>query len=297
MSDELLEPRRCFWGLLTITRLAAVIAIVTVAGLVVSCEAFLWSAFPDNAAVTPMPTYTVTYNANGATGGTVPVDSTNYNQGQTVTVLGNTGNLILSGYRYNGWNTQATGSGTTYTQGATFTINANVTLYAMWTNQPTYTVTYTGNGNTGGSVPVDTTNYTQGQTVTVSGNTGNLILSGYSYNGWNTQATGSGTTYTQSATFTVGNANVTLYAMWTNKPTYTVTYDGNHNTGGSVPVDTTNYTQGQTVIVLGNTGNLFRNGHTYNGWNTQANGNGTTYAQDQTFSMGSANVILYANWR
>ncbi len=86
---------------------------------------------------TPTPTYTATYNGNGNTGGNVPVDSTNYTQGQTITVLGNTGSLVNTGYSFAGWNTQANGSGTTYTQGQTFTmLAANVTLYAKWTVTP-----------------------------------------------------------------------------------------------------------------------------------------------------------------
>ncbi len=163
---------------------------------------------------------------------------------------------------------------------------------------PTYTVTYNGNGNTGGTVPVDSTNYEQGQIVTVLGNTGNLVKSGYIFSGWNTQADGNGTTYAQAQTFAMGSANVTLYAKWTANPTYTVTYDGNGNTGGSVPVDSTNYEQGQTVTVLGNTGNLVKSGYTFSGWNTAANGSGTNYAASgaATFTMGSANVTLYAKW-
>jgi len=49
------------------------------------------------------PTYTVSYNANGSTGGNVPVDSNNYLQGATVTVLGNTGSLAQTGYTFNGF--------------------------------------------------------------------------------------------------------------------------------------------------------------------------------------------------
>ena len=41
-------------------------------------------------------TFTVTYDGNGATGGSVPVDATAYNSGDQVTVLGNTGNLSLT---------------------------------------------------------------------------------------------------------------------------------------------------------------------------------------------------------
>jgi len=78
----------------------------------------------------------------------------------------------------------------------------------------TYTVTYHGNGSTGGSVPSDTTNYTDGQTVTVAGNTGSLVKTGFTFSGWNTKADGSGTPYTQGQTFTMGSASITLYAVW-----------------------------------------------------------------------------------
>ena len=78
--------------------------------------------------------------------------------------------------------------------------------------------------------------------------------------------------------------------------TSTITYDGNGNTGGSVPVDSTNYSSGQTVTVLGNTGTLAKTGYLFTGWNTQSNGSGTTYTQGQTFAMGSSNVTLYAMW-
>ena len=78
--------------------------------------------------------------------------------------------------------------------------------------------------------------------------------------------------------------------------TYTVTYDGNNSTGGAAPVDSKSYKQGQTVTVLGNTGNLVRADYTFSGWNTKANGSGTGYSAGATFTMGSANLTLYAQW-
>ncbi|MCU7853411.1 MAG: InlB B-repeat-containing protein [Candidatus Thiodiazotropha sp. (ex Monitilora ramsayi)] len=245
----------------------------------------------------PNPTYSVTYTGNGSTGGSAPVDSNSYEQSQVVTVLGNTGNFSRTGYSFAGWNTQADGSGTNYTQSQTFAMGtADVTLYAAWTLNPTYSVTYNGNSNTGGSVPIDSTNYEQGQSVTVLGNSAVLVRTGYSFAGWNTQTDGSGTGYTQSQIFSMGTTDVTLFAQWTLNPTYSVTYNGNGSTGGSAPVDSNNYEQGQTVTVLGNTGNFSNVGYTFAGWNTQSNGSGTGYTQSQTFSMGIADVILYAQW-
>jgi uncharacterized repeat protein (TIGR02543 family)/uncharacterized repeat protein (TIGR01451 family) len=80
--------------------------------------------------------YTVTYNANGATGGTTPVDPNEYINGDTVTVLGNTGNLIRSGYTFNGWATTPTGAAV-YNQDQTFTIENDTLLYAAWKRDST----------------------------------------------------------------------------------------------------------------------------------------------------------------
>ena len=90
-------------------------------------------------------TYTVTYNANGATSGTVPSDNTQYANGAQVTVLGNTGNLAKDHYTFGGWNTAADGGGTAYTAGQTFNITANTTLYAQWiADTYGYTLNITG---------------------------------------------------------------------------------------------------------------------------------------------------------
>ncbi|MFD2408997.1 InlB B-repeat-containing protein [Paenibacillus rhizoplanae] len=246
---------------------------------------------------TANPTYTVTYNGNGSTGGTVPTDSNSYAQNAAVTVIGNTGSLVKTGSTFAGWNTAANGSGTSYAADATFSMGAaNVTLYAQWTADPAYTVTYSGNGSTGGTVPTDSHSYAQNTTVNVLGNTGSLVKTGSTFTGWNTAANGSGTSYAANATFSMGAANVTLYAQWTADPAYTVTYSGNGSTGGTVPTDSHSYAQNAAVTVVGNTGSLVKTGNTFTGWNTAADGTGAPYAANATFDMGAANVTLYAQW-
>ncbi|MFK5710219.1 InlB B-repeat-containing protein [Lysinibacillus boronitolerans] len=79
--------------------------------------------------------------------------------------------------------------------------------------------------------------------------------------------------------------------------TFTITYNGNTNTGGTVPTDSETYEQGETVTVLGNTGNLVKVGYIFEGWNTQADGRGIDYAPASTFLMGSGSIILYAKWK
>lgn len=190
-------------------------------------------------------TFTVTYDGNGKTSGSVPTDATKYNSGATVTVKGNTGSLAKTGYTFGGWNTKADGSGTNYTAGSgKFTITADTTLYAKW--NPTYTVTYNGNGNTGGSVPTDATAYNSGATVTVKDNTGSLVKSGWTFAGWNTNATGTGTNRAAGSTFSI-SANTILYAKWTCTvtwsvngatnvyPAQTITYNSSGSKVSSVP--------------------------------------------------------------
>ena len=161
----------------------------------------------------------------------------------------------------------------------------------------TYNVTYNGNGNTGGAAPTDVHSpYSPGVTVTVLGNTGGLSKAGYTFAGWNTAPGGGGTSYSPGSTFAIA-ANTILYAQWTpSGVTYTVTYSGNGSTGGTPPTDPNSpYATGATVTVLDNTGSLTNSGYAFAGWNTAANGSGTSYSPGNTFLI-AANTTLFAQW-
>jgi hypothetical protein len=82
--------------------------------------------------VAPAASYTVGYDANGATSGTAPAAQTK-TQDVTLILAMNSGGLARTGYTFAGWNTLANGSGTGYAAGGGYTANAAVTLYATWT--------------------------------------------------------------------------------------------------------------------------------------------------------------------
>ena len=121
-----------------------------------------------------------------------------------------------------------------------------------------------------------------------------------------------GTDATFSLTFTAGSDNVRLdnievkvktagssgTTTWTSSPacegTATVTYD-NGATSGTAPTDGNSYSLGASVTVLGNTGNLTKTDLNFGGWNTAADGSGTTYQPGATFTIKS-NTTLYAKW-
>lgn len=78
--------------------------------------------------------------------------------------------------------------------------------------------------------------------------------------------------------------------------TFTLTYDGNKHDAGTTPSAST-HTVGTTVTVAANSGTLRRSAYIFAGWNTAADGSGTTYAAGTgTFSMGASNMTLYAKW-
>ena len=96
--------------------------------------------------------FTVNYNANGSTGGTTPSDAV-INAFTTTSLATNSGTLARTDYTFSGWNTRADGAGTNYAVGQTnYFPTGDVTLYAQWNS----TITYSGNGNTSGSVPAAT---------------------------------------------------------------------------------------------------------------------------------------------
>ena len=150
---------------------------------------------------TDLDVYIIEYDANGGSG---TMDPSTKIYGVAITLRTNT--FTRTGYTFQGWATSANGD-VAYSNGATYTANANVTLYAVW-KAITYTITYNGNGATGGSMASSTKTY--GVALTLRTNT--YTRTGFYFAGWSTSQTG-GVAYSDGANFTT-NANTTLYAVW-----------------------------------------------------------------------------------
>lgn len=75
--------------------------------------------------------------------------------------------------------------------------------------------------------------------------------------------------------------------------TYTVTYNANGGTG-TTPTDAAAYPVGTAVTVL-SAGDLTRSGYTFGGWNTAADGSGTTCQPNSTYTI-TADTTFYAVW-
>jgi uncharacterized repeat protein (TIGR02543 family) len=108
---------------------------------------------------------------------------------------------------------------------------------------------------------------------------------GYRFTGWNTEALGTGTPYADSASYPF-TASTTLFAQWI--PEYTVTFDPNQGAGSM---------SAQNAIAAENlSANTFtRDGYRFAGWNTEALGTGTAYADSASYPF-TASTTLFAQW-
>ena len=116
-------------------------------------------------------------------------------------------------------------------------------------------------------------------------NTGTLVKSGYSFDGWNTQADGLGISYAAGGNFSL-TGNVTLYAKWLS----TITYDANGGTG-DVP-NPQNSVDGN-VRLDANPSNLVKGDLIFDQWSRIADGSANNYGSGATFAL-SGSTTLYA---
>lgn len=227
--------------------------------------------------------YTIKFNGNGNTGGSTASMSMTYDVAKNLTANG----FTKTGHTFNGWNTKADGGGTNYknkqsVKNLTSKNGVTVTLYAKWTPNK-YTVLYNANGGSG--APANQTK-TYGVDLTLSST--KPTRTGYTFSKWNTKADGKGTNYNSGAKYT-GNANLTLYAVWT-PIKYTVTYNANGGTG-----EPSNQTKTYGIDLTLSSNKPTRTGYTFVKWNTKANGTGTNYNSGAKYT-GNANLTLYAQW-
>ena len=338
--------------------------------------------------------HTVSFDSNGGSGSMV--DET-HNAAAALTA----NSFTRSGYSFAGWNTQAGGGGTSYADGASYPFDADLTLYAQWTevtstppaapeitseNTVTFTVgtagsfvvtttgfpipsltntawkevkgpqgykgcdpstlppqvTFIDNGDGTATIastaaPIRDGHYTlclnasngvgsaakqkftlkvtappkpkpkptpKPKTVSfdANGGTGSMTQevestptaltansftrSGYSFAGWNTQAGGGGTSYADGASYPF-DADLTLYAQWL-ADSHTVSFDSNGGSGSMV-----DETHNAPAALTANS--FTRSGYSFAGWNTQAGGGGTSYADGASYPF-DADLTLYAQW-
>ncbi|MBN1646569.1 MAG: InlB B-repeat-containing protein [Spirochaetales bacterium] len=164
----------------------------------------------------------------------------------------------------------------------------NMSLYSpQLLTTGSYTLTYHGNTNDGGTVPA-TVAYLPGDDLTLA-TQGDLYKTGHDLTEWNTDSSGIGAGYTLGQLITAPASDLDLYAIWT-PGTYDVVFMPN---GGTGDMDNQSITFGQTVGL--NVCEYTNNPYSFDGWSIVAGGP-VVYGDLEDITMNSEGITLYAKW-
>jgi len=249
-------------------------------------------------------TYTITYNSNKPSNASGTITGATGTRTYTFDVPDSLepSGFNLIGWTANGWNTQANGSGTSYTDGFSPVLNwantqsANITLYQQWVAK-TYTVTYhenrpaTASGAVTGTTAVSTHTYDTASALRANG----FALAGWTFMGW---TDGSGNSYAPGqmiSTLSDGGA-IALFAQWTEN-SYTIAYNSNKP---STATGTMSGTMGTSSHVYDIASPLLANGFSLTGWTfigwKDAAGNDYLPGQLVSTVATSGTGTLFAQW-
>jgi len=229
--------------------------------------------------VTFGPVYSVSYNANGGSG--APSGQTK-DYGKSI-ALSST-QPSRSGYNFLGWSTSSSSNTVAYRSGDTYASNADLTLYAVWSdaNNPTASISCTNSAASSQTI-----------TLTLSDNAG---IAGYY---WGTSSSYSNNAYTSTSSTSITKSGFSSSGTY-----YLTAKDTSGNLSPTVSITlykTTLNANGGSVSptsVLTKSGNSFtfptptRTGYTYQGWSTSS-----TATSGVKSLAPSSNTTYYAVWK
>ena len=229
----------------------------------------------------------LTYDGNGATGG--KTDPQTGKTDEKINVRDN--GFTRDGYTFVTWNTQADCKGNAVKPNSEWTLRGSSTLYACWAGNA-QTLTYHGNGATGGNTAAQSGK--TGDELTTNAN--GFTRDGYTFVRWDTAKDGSGIAYGEGKNgvgrYTMKPAGNDLYAIWKANPA-TIQYRNDWpNTTGSTP-DTTGNT-GDTVTISQNS--FDRPGYTFTGWSTSKRGDPSLQPGDK-HTLEPRTTTVWAQWK
>lgn len=229
----------------------------------------------------------LTYDGNGATGG--KTDPQTGKTDEKINVRDN--GFTRDGYTFVTWNTQADCKGNAVKPNSEWTLRGSSTLYACWAGNA-QTLTYHGNGATGGNTAAQSGK--TGDELTTNAN--GFTRDGYTFVRWDTAKDGSGTAYGEGkngvSQYVMKPAGNDLYAIWKANPA-TIQYRNDWpNTTGSTP-DTTGNT-GDTVTISQNS--FDRPGYTFTGWSTSKRG-GPSLQPGDKHTLEPRTTTVWAQWK
>jgi uncharacterized repeat protein (TIGR02543 family) len=267
---------------------------MTCTGLAIALALTLTFALPVGA-VTPShtvtPAYTVTFFEQASN-----VDSTVYFELSptplALTPISKfTPPLSNPGHSFINWNTSPNGSGTSYADGEIYSFSADIALYAQWrVITVAHTVTFLENATSADALSSFITAATNTSLTLFASIIPSFSNVGHTFLNWNTSAGGNGTTYFDGSNYSFAT-DIALYAQWASTPMVLTQFVPNGGTGAIAPVTH----QIGSATTLPAISGITNPGYTFVGWNTAANGSGTSYLSGSSYVF-TGDQTLYAQW-
>ncbi|MCI8484217.1 MAG: hypothetical protein HFH41_07740 [Lachnospiraceae bacterium] len=249
-------------------------------------------------ATKPEEFYEIRYDSNGA-GGTVS-DSRTYKIGDTAQILSGK-NLHKEGSTFVRWNTSPDDSGAPYQEGASLEITGDITLYAIFRENPDTEKTFTAAFYSGSPVqkeliPVSITDQVPSAVIKAPKL---KEVPGWTPLGWNPNPSEYKSSIPSGSELTL-TENTSYYGIY--QTNITLSYDMEDEENIPEPETQVCYinvhqetTYDGPEFTLAPAPASAPEGYVFKGWNTKADGSGITYPADSLQTL-IQNTILYPDW-
>ena len=201
--------------------------------------------------------------------------------------------FVNSGFTFVDWNSSPDGTGTSFANASTFSFATAENLYAVWARDY-HSVTFIENDNSSDAIyDVQTQNAPTALTMFASLSP---VLSnpGFTFVDWNTESNGGGSSFGDGSNYSFTGPMV-LFAIWSAIPTTiaidVLTFDANGGTGSIASYSG----KAGTSAILPTIDGMSMPGFAFSGWNTEADGSGTQYAEGTGLTLVNSQT-LYAQW-
>ena len=246
--------------------------------------------------------HAVRYHANALVGqyDGQPPTGLQYYEGDTITVE-DQNTLSRTGYEFLGWAEDKNATAAQYKAGDTFTMpGKDVDLYAVWHNTQTYEITvelYAG--EPGSSTRLNSKNEDVNWTK-LNDYKNNYSAAELAKEMWGYDLTDDSSLYTVQwepgdLAEDVYSYVVKIYVNEESPDLVTVSYNANGGTG--TEPESTILVKGEDYSPVAGGDGLKKTNHEFIGWNTQADGKGTSYAKGDSISAVNEDTVLFAQWK
>ena len=227
-----------------------------------------------------LDTYTVSYDANGGTG---TVETQSKYKGESLTISSCEG-IGKNGYTFVCWNTKVDGTGKDYNPNDSYSVDADLKLYAKW-SPIKYSIKYDLDGGTfsDGSSITEYTIETDTFTLPIP------MRAEYEFTGWKAKVSDEVQKAVSIEKGSTGNLSFT--AVWRKLNRYTISYDVN---GGSGFIESQSKLEGSSITISDADG-IERVGYSFVCWNTKSDGTGKDYKPNDEY-INDSDLVFYAKW-